>query len=220
MIDGTALALVAGAIALYVYDASLMLFRDEVVFTHGARGWRATLGSGLVLGGRYLVVPGAWAPGRPIFRAGWSDTVPRDRPRAPMRAVLQALRPLQWASRTLAVLLFVGMPLGLFLQVGPRWMLALLVGLYGIAAACVAWTWRCRRVFGLDRKAFAALAFDVLACPPFAINIVMKLTLHIGLPNPPGDFARRLLPATDCAALLQAAHARMYPDASNEETLR
>ena len=46
MIDGTGLALVGGAIALYLYDASLMLFRDEVVFTRGCRGWRATLGGG------------------------------------------------------------------------------------------------------------------------------------------------------------------------------
>jgi len=38
VIDGTALALILGALALSLYDASLMLFRDEVVFTHGLRG--------------------------------------------------------------------------------------------------------------------------------------------------------------------------------------
>jgi hypothetical protein len=216
VIDGTALALILGALALSLYDASLMLFRDEVVFTHGLRGWRGTLGSGLVLGGRYLALPGAWPPGRPLFRACWSDGAPRG-PRAPMRVLLRALRPLRWATRVQAVLLFVGMPLGLWLQVSHAWMFALLVGLYASALGCVAWTWRCRRLFALDRKAFAALAFDVLACPPFAINIVMKLTLRIGLPHAPEDFARRMLPREACDALLRAAHARMHPFASHEE---
>jgi hypothetical protein len=208
--DGNALALVAGAIALYAYDACLLLFRDEVVFAHVRRGWRATLGSGFVLGGRELCW---WMPGTPLFRAGWSDAG-RTGPRAPMRAVLRALRPLQWASRALFVLLFVGMPAGLFFAVGYGWMLALVAALYGIALACIAWAWRCRRIFGLDRKGFASLAFDVIACPPFAVNVVMKITLRIGLPQAPDAFAQRVLAPADSVALLLDAHARMHPDPS------
>jgi len=212
----TALALVAGAIALWVYDASLLLFRDEVVFLHGRRGWRASLGNGFSLGGRDLAL---WTPGTPVFRAGWSDAGRRPGPRAPMRVVLRALRPLQWAGRVLAVLLFVGLPAGLFLAVGHAWMLGLVGALYGIALACIAWAWRCRRVFGLDRKGFATLAFDVIACPPFAINVAMKITLRLGLPAAPEVFARRVLAPDACAALLRDAHARMHPDAASGDSL-
>lgn len=209
MIDANALALVAGAIALWVYDASLLLFRDEVVFVHGRRGWRATFGSGFTLGGRDL---GLWMPGTPVFRAGWSDAGHRTGGRAPMRVVLRALRPLQWAARVLALLLFVGMPAGLFFAVGHAWMLALVIALYGIALACIGWAWRCRHLFGLDRKAFGSLAFDVIACPPFAIDVVMKITLRLGLPQAPRDFAQRVLAPADCTALLRDAEARMHPD--------
>jgi hypothetical protein len=219
VIDGTGLALIGGAIALYAYDASLMLFRDEVVFAHGRRGWRAVLGSGFLLGGRYLVMPGAWMPGMPMFRACWSQAPHRAGPRAPMRVLLRALRPLQWASRVLAVLLFVAMPVGLFLHAAPTWMLALVAAMYGIALACVGWAWRCRRVFGLDGKGLASLAFEVIACPPFAVNVVMKLTLRLGLPQSPQEFARRVLAPAECTALLRTAHARMHPDALHEEPL-
>ena len=216
MIDGTGLALVGGAIALYLYDASLMLFRDEVVFTRGRRGWRATLGGGLLLGGRYLVLPTAWIPGRPVFRACWAEAG-RTGSRTSMGPFLQALRPLQWASRVLALLLFVAMPAGLFLQAGPAWMLTLMLALYGIAVACVAWIWRCRRKLGLDAKGVGSIAFDVIACPPFAVNVVMKLSLRAGLPRAPEAFARRVLAPGDCTALLRMADARMHPAAFSED---
>lgn len=219
MIDGTGLALVCGAIALHAYDASLLLFRDEVLFTHGRRGWQATLGSGVTLGGRYLAMAGAWTPALPVFRACWSDDATRAAPRAPMPALLRALRPLQWASCVLALLLFVGMPLGLWWHVGHAWMLALVVALYGTAFACVAWIWRHRRVFGLDRKAFASVAFDVVACPPFAVNVVRKLTLRLGLPRPAEAFARDVLPPAECMSLMRDAHARMHPGAIDGEPL-
>jgi len=215
VISDTALALVAGAIALWVFDASLLLFRDEVVFVHARRRWRASLGNGFSLGGRDLAL---WMPGTPVFRAGWSDAARREGPRAPMRVVLRALRPLQWAGRVLAVLLFVGMPAGLFFAVGHAWMLALVLALYGLALACIAWAWRCRRVFGLDRRGWATLAFDVIACPPFAINVAMKITLRLGLPEAPEAFARRVLAPAECAALLHDAHARMHPDAPDGDT--
>lgn len=218
MIDGTALALIGGAIALYVYDAGLMLFRDEVLFVHGRRGWEGTLGSGFVLGGRYVALPGVFAPGRPVFRACWSEGAPRSKAHAPMRTVLQALRPLRWASRVLFVLLFVGMPVGLSLKASNEWMLALVAALYGIALLCVAWAWRCRRVFGLDRKGLAALAFDVIACPPFAVNVVAKITLRLGLPQAPEVFARRMLRAEDWAGLERDAKARMDPGGTTEES--
>jgi hypothetical protein len=213
----TRLLLMAGVIALYLYDASLMLFRDEVVFTRGRRRWRGTLGSGMLLGGRYLVMPGAWTPGLPVFRACWSEARPRSDARVPMRVLLRALRPLQWASRVLAVLLFVALPMLLWLKPGTEWMLALVVGLYGIAIACVAWAWRCRRAFGLDGKGIALLAFDVVACPPFAVNVVMKLTLRLGLPRTAEVFAQRMLAPEAGVALMRAANARMHPGALDQE---
>lgn len=217
MIDGTALALIGGAIALYVYDAVQMLYRDDVLFLHGRRGWEGTLGSGFVLGGRYVALPGVLWPGKPVFRACWSEGSRRTRARAPLGTLLRALRPLRWASRVLFVLLFVGMPLGLSLKASTGWMLALVVALYGIALLCIAWAWRCRRVFGLDRKGFASLAFDVIACPPFAINVVAKITLRLGLPRAPDVFAQWVLRAEDRAELQRKARARMYPDSASEE---
>lgn len=219
MIDGTGLALVCAAIALHAHDASLLLYRDEVVFSHGRRGWHATLGSGFTLGGRYLAMAGAWTPALPAFRACWSDDATRTAPRAPMPALLRALRPLQWASRVLALLLFVGMPLGLWLHAGHAWMLALVVALYGTAFAGVAWIWRRRRVFGLDRKGFASIAFDVIACPPFAVNVVRKLTLRLGLPRPAEAFAREVLSPSECTTMMRDAYARMHPVAIDGEPL-
>src|SRR3546814_15615228 len=58
--------------------------------------------------------------------------------------------------------------------------------------------WRRREAFGLDRRTAAWLAFESVACPPHAINLVRKLGLRQPLP---GDAMSMATDALDAPAL-------------------
>ncbi|MGN6513054.1 MAG: hypothetical protein ACTHKZ_05690 [Lysobacteraceae bacterium] len=208
----TEVLLVLGLFGFYLYDALLLLYADEVVFVRGRRGWRASPGIGFLLGGRYPCLPAPFAPMAPVFRHGWTQPAPRAPGRCPpLRAFLRALRPLQAASLALALLLFVVLPACLLWWPDPRLLLALLALVYGTGLACVAYLLRRRRVLGLHGRALALLVVDVLACPPFAVNVVRRVSLRRGTGMEARRFAGGVLPAAACAAVGEAIAARLSP---------
>src|SRR3546814_19154488 len=67
-----------------------------------------------------------------------------------------------------------------------------------VALLLVISLWRRREAFGLDRRTAAWLAFESVACPPHAINLVRKLGLRQPLP---GDAMSMATAAPDAPAL-------------------
>lgn len=240
-------------VALYLKDCLLLLRADEALMVAGVFGprWRAAFGPrGFKLTGREPWLANPLLPHVPVFRLRWAMRAPATDAAAPAPAtdaapVLRAepllwrLAPLVWGIWTL---LFVMVPLavlGRFGVVAALWLVALL---YLHIALALALTWRWRRQFGLGGRAFALLAFECLACAPYAANLVRRLSLA---QSPREDFtaaAARLLPpealaevhreclarideqleaepeGSAAAAQLQAARRRFEPAAANLET--
>ena len=172
--------LVAGIIAFYVQDAMLLLYHDEVVFERRGGAWRAAA-PGPQWSGRFLFVPSLLAPWRPLLRAS-ASTAAVDA--ASFQPMLKALRPLQAGVAVLGVLLLVGVPALLWRYPHPLALLALLVAIYATTLLLAVPIWRSRATFGMERSAAAWLAFESVACPPHAINLVRKLSLRQQLPLP------------------------------------
>jgi hypothetical protein len=198
--------LLLGIAAFYLFDTASLLYRDEVVFAQCGRRWRASMGAGFMLAGRYLVLPAVFSPGAPVFRVAWGASVQGNPPATGV--LLPMLRPLRWPARLIALLLFLVLPLALLVNLDPRWMLGLLGLLYLVASLSVAHVARRRSILGLSRKDIAAIAFDVIACPPFAINLVRRITLRGGLAVPACEFAASVLDADAQAGLLRVLGAR------------
>ena len=198
--------LLLGIAAFYLFDTALLLYRNEVVFVKCGRRWRASMGTGFMLAGRYPALPAVFSPGAPVFRAAWGASA-QGNPPVP-DAILPVVRPLRWPARLIALLLFLVLPLALLVNLDPRWMLGLLGLLYLVASLSVAHVAHRRSTLGLSRKDIAAIAFDVIACPPFAINLVRRITLRCGLAVPAGEFAASVLDADAHAGLLRVLGAR------------
>lgn len=181
-----------GIVAFYVYDAALLLYADEVVFTKPARRWTAALGNGSLLGGRYLAFPGMLSPGSPVFRTSWRAD-PQSAACPASDEVLGVVRPLRWHAWWLAFALFALVPLALTWHAPPAWWLGLLALVY-LPTMLATWhVARLRRRLSLSRKDVAAIAFDVIACPPFALNLARRVTLRCGLAQSAPAFADRVL---------------------------
>lgn len=187
--------LLLGVVAMYVYDATLLLYHNEVVLYQGRRGrWTFAVGTDFQLSGRHIFVPPLLAPTRALLRLRWSPRLPThvvshapvasDAPHAPDRLAvpLRGLR--AWrigvASSAGAVggvaLLFAVMPA---VMAGNVWgLLAWMVALY-LAIGIAVWrVGRVRRLTGTGGKAFAGMASDALLCAPYAVNLVRKQGLR------------------------------------------
>jgi hypothetical protein len=201
----TELALALLIAALYLKDCLLLLQPHEAVLVR-ARVWRA--GFGLrqwTLAGREPYWANPLLPHQAVFRLQWNMQKPalahstgapaNTQVEEPQRlAALRRLGPLVWWSW---LLLFVGIPLTVLGRWGVWATLAALLLLYLNIVASLWWVWIKRVSLGLNARAFALLAFECLACAPYAANLVRRLSWReaaAGQPRP--DFtqaAARLL---------------------------
>jgi hypothetical protein len=137
--------------------------------------------------------------------------------------VLRRLGPLVWLSW---LLLFAGIPLTVLGRWGVWATVTALVLLYLNIVASLLWVWIKRVSLGLNPRAFALLAFECLACAPYAANLVRRLSWREtadGEPRP--DFtqaAARVLPPPAWEQARAACRVRVQDqiDAEAEGTAR
>lgn len=172
--------LVALLLAFYLKDCLLLLRPDEAVLRRGLRGrWQAGFGlRDWTLRGREPYMCHPLRPFEPVWRVPWlSDPVAAAAPcQVQVPAVLAALRP--WVAG-IWLSLFVLLPVCLFMQAPLVLTSAVLTLIYLQIGAALAITWRARARLELDGPRFATLAAEVLACPPYAANLLRKLSLSL-----------------------------------------
>ncbi len=194
------LYLVVGALLFYLLDSVLLLYGDELLFATGPRGWHNVAAGDLLLFGRRVLVPNPLTPGARLLRACWSGaSAPMERASAP--AFLRALYPLQWGVVALLLLIAVALPTVLYAFGQGLPLLLLLASIYALNLCMTAWLWRVRTALGLGARACIFLTVDLLLCPPFAINLVRKITLQQKQAGDPLSFATAHFGASQFAAL-------------------
>ena len=197
-------------VALYLKDCFLLLGRDEAVLVRGWRGrWRAGFG---LLDWRlrrrepYLCHP--FKPWEPVLRLRW-DAAAEPRPALAVRtAVPPELQLGAWVG-VIWLLLFVALPTAFYGQLGLPVILAVLGALYVYIVVSLVLVWRRRAALGLTGPAFGVLAFEVLACAPYAANLVRRLSLHRPVTEDLLTAATRLLDAPALAAVHAQCLARI-----------
>jgi hypothetical protein len=184
-------ALPLGAIIFYLYDSAMLLYGNELVFARQRGRWHATGGLEGYVGSRRLCLPALFRPSALVFRVLWKEADTREAAPAQWLAdsFVTALTPLKWLSASLLLILLIPLPLiSIFWGAGLPLLIVFALS-YALVLVAVTLIYRRRAGLQLDAKEFRKLAFDCLACPPFAINMVRKLTLHHGLPGNPLRFA-------------------------------
>jgi hypothetical protein len=200
-----------GAIAFYIIDAAMMLYANELVLCREWNGWSFSAGSEGVVLGRRPYLPNILFPQEPLFRVHWENEGSREpqEDAAALSTFFAALRPVQWASCALVLLLLIGLP-AISLALGPgRAMLALFVVYYLLLLMALVWIYWRRSVLGLSRRAFWKLFLDACACAPFAVNLVRRISIHRSISGDPILFAKGVLPASAFANLVELIEKRL-----------
>ncbi|MEO8460582.1 MAG: hypothetical protein ABI451_08645 [Dokdonella sp.] len=212
-------------IGLYVLDSSLLLYANEglLICTRRKR-WRTVFGNGqLMIFGRSLYIANLLTPHFPTFRLSWV-----------FGAEQTESAPTQWSTRTdeyrsiappciaTASALFVLLPLGFFSPLGTPLVLAAIVLNYASIVTTLILLYRRRAVLNLSAKRCATLAFECLACPPFAVNLIRRITLAERIVEPLPDAGSRLLDAPSWGSMKQHCAERIVGalDAEPEDSSR
>jgi len=172
-------ALLGGIVLMYLYDSALLLYHDEVAFETRRRGVVVDGGLMLELGGRLLFLPNPLTPHRPLYRLSWlAPASGAGGGAASLRRMAMRLSVLAPWSLLLLVLLAVGLPACLWLVGTSIALLAWLVALYTAILAALGVAFAKRRRLALTQRQLWSLARDALLCPPFALNLVRKISLE------------------------------------------
>ncbi|HEY4082231.1 MAG TPA: hypothetical protein VGM81_16190 [Burkholderiaceae bacterium] len=186
-------ALLLLALVLYVFDSALLLQSNEWAL-EGLRGgqWRARFGlQSWKLGGREPLLPNLLMPWRPLLRVGWrfdeglSAVASLPEPKTASAA-------LKLTAALLLLLIFIALPLALFVYPLLTLKISVVAAIYASCLFNGLLLWRERAQLGLSKADCAKLGIECIACPPFAINIVRKLSLRF--PMLDAAQALRLLP--------------------------
>jgi len=166
-------------VALYLKDCCLLLERDEAVLVRGwGRRWRAGFGAlDWRLRGREPRLCHPLKPWQSVQRLRWDAAAAP----APASAAVPADPPERflwpWAS-VMWLLLFVALPVAYYGNLGLRSVLLVIAELYLLILVSLVLVWRRRAALGLTGSQFGVLAFELLACAPYAANLVRRLSLH------------------------------------------
>jgi hypothetical protein len=174
------IALPLGAIAFYLYDSVMLLHNSEVVFHKRLKSWDWSLGSSLFLFGKRLSAPGLLIPWSLVLRSRWDArpaTAARGAP-GTLATLESRLLPVRILCTLMLLLLLFGLPFTAIVRgIGPE-MLAVFASFYLLVVASIVVLIARRAELGLDNKALLALSIDALACAPFAVNLVGKVSLR------------------------------------------
>jgi hypothetical protein len=190
--------LLALAVLLYLYDSSVLLYSNEAVFScDGAQRWAAATGwTGFVFAGRSLCILNPFTPHRPSFRLNWDfDGLGCEIEDPAWSRDAQDLKSLAPAVLTAGLGLFVLLPLGLFTALGRYAVVPALILLYGSTLFALFQVRRRNILVAPGRLRFIGFAFECLACPPFGVNMVRRITLASRIAEPVPLAAVRLLDA-------------------------
>jgi hypothetical protein len=186
------------ALVLYLYDSTVLLYSNEALLIRiDAERWTYATGwEGFGVAGRLLYINNPLTPNRPVFRLTWSFSSlapgpPAGELSAPWAAQLGALAPMGMIA---GLALFVVLPLGFYTGAGTYAEIPAVIGLYGSTLIALCLLYRRRVGLAIGHKRMIALAFECLACPPLAINLVRRIGLATSINESLLTAAVRLLP--------------------------
>ena len=181
------LLLLVAILLLYLLDCIIVLYANEAIVKPQASGWRVEFGSAQPwVAGKRIHLLNPFTPTVATYRAHWqvSEHLAHAEEEALVRcarhvALLSRLdAPIRATAWTVLIILPIAMmlwgALGFLLGAGICWavVIALLVRFFFL-----------RGELELGWGGFSLLAFECLACPPCAVNLLRKLSLrqHMGI---------------------------------------
>jgi hypothetical protein len=222
--------LLALAALFYFYDSSVLLYSNEVILIcDSGQRWSATTGwRGFVFAGRSLCVLNPLTPYRPSFRLHWEfDRLEYEGKDLTWSNRAQEFKSIGPLNLTAGIALFFLLPLGMFTELGRYAVISAVSLLYGSILLALLQLRRKGILAAFGVQHFWGFAFECIACPPFAVNMVRRITLAYRIAEPLPLAAVRLLNTERwvelrdrCVSRIDDAMQRVGEDSHEHRTLQ
>jgi hypothetical protein len=165
---------------LYVYDSVLLLHPNEAILKAGiAKNWRSGFGSKYTtFAGKELYIPNLLGPAAPIFRLSWHYEASRPSKGAGWESCVQTLRWFQVPIWLLFTLSFLALPMALWGHFGDALLLVVFAEIYLCVVLILVLLYLAKKPLAMSNREYWVAAFELAICPPFAINVVRRLSLR------------------------------------------
>lgn len=188
------LLLMAMVTLLYIYDSCLLLHANEgILISKGKNKWLVCFGSDKAGGiGKELFFPNPFFPHRPMFRLSWKFEGSFEVENGTWIPPVNIFTPLVVMIWGMIFALFFFLPIGLFTKFGDKSLLLAGGLLYFSVIGSLLYLWFQRAQLNLPRRRFIELAFESMVCPPFALNLIRKVSAGMHVKEDLVNVARRL----------------------------
>jgi hypothetical protein len=203
---------VMGIYFFYLFDSVKLLHHNQLVFLRENGRWKVICPNSrwqILRKLPYFFNP--LAPNNPVFLGTWSltggvgciDEVPE------IDRFIGTIHPLNYFVIVLFVLMCFFMPLAILSYGTGVTFLAITIAAYLCIVAMLVVLYKKCSGLRLSSKEFYSLAFDCIACPPFAINLVRKITWQYKIGFDPIEFAISKLAKEDASKLARSLVVRL-----------
>ena len=215
--------LVIGVVGFYLFDSAMLLYANEFILIETNRRWDfAYPGSGWQIMKKSLYLPNPLRPDSAAFRVFWLSNERNEQQddEQALSQFTQAYRSLRYMLMSLFVLLLVMIPLVLFWFGSGAELLLVFALIYVNIIIMLVQIFRSREALEVPRRFFLSLAFEALACAPFALNLLRKISLHRSLSGDPLRFAARVFEKDTYHQLIDAVCNKVDEQLEIEDTQR
>ena len=189
--------LVLGVVGFYLYDLIMLLSINELLLTKSDKGWSYKFPEfSYQLLRKYLLLPNPLTPDVAIFRVSWPKEPSSSANDNRLVDFISILEPIQASINTLLLLLLLFIPM-VSLVYGSGTKLLIIFGMiYIFILTALVYIFNNRDKLYLSNGKFLSLAFESIACPPFALNMVRKISLNYPNLGDPAHFAKHMFDGT------------------------
>lgn len=212
--------LVLGIVGFYLYDSAILLFPNEFVIAERLGKWSCSCPVGRWrLTGKIPYLCNPFTPFNPLFRAAWPHSASPSDSEAASRTerLAKSLSVFRLMIAALTAVLLVAIPVVIFRVGTGAWFYGALVTIYLTIVLMLIVAFRKRFDLGLSVKQLSMFAFEFLACPPFAVNFVRKISLSHVIPSDPVEFSRLRADKDGFNRLVQTLQVRVAEELEYED---
>lgn len=204
--------LVIGIYGFYLFDSIKLLQHNRLIICRGYRGWKIICpDSSWQILRKIPYIFNPCLPNIPIFVGTLSiaDETSIVDLTSTINEFIDAVNPLNYFVIILLALMCICLPLALFLYGTGLVLLTITISIYTIILAMLAVLYTKQSELSLSFKNYFSAAFDCIACPPFAINLVRKVSWQYQINLNPLEFAIKNLSKSDLSKLARVLITRM-----------
>ena len=184
--------LVLGVFGFYFYDSFMLLNINELILTRSVKSWSYKFPIlGFQLLKKFPFLPNLLTPNVALFQVLWPTNDDNLDSKA-LDVFIKSLIPIQMTVIILLLLILIYLPIVAFIYGSGVELLILFSTIYIVIASILIYIFTQKNNLHLTNIKFISIAFESIICPPFALNMVRKISLNYSINIDPYIFSNEM----------------------------